>query len=103
MLVLCLIPSVTHYAQNYAGIIGGSLHCRYVLFSQVMKQDSFSHVFLNVMEHYRSSAILECNTVLILRAVATCHKAGRGSCTHIIQITSQCDYYTTQLYGYIAR
>ena len=26
MLALCLMLSVTHYAQNYAGIIGGSLH-----------------------------------------------------------------------------
>ena len=25
MLALCLMLSVTHYAQNYAGIIGGSL------------------------------------------------------------------------------
>ena len=25
MLTLCLMLSVTHYAQNYAGIIGGSL------------------------------------------------------------------------------
>ena len=25
MLALCLIVSMTHYAQNYAGIIGGSL------------------------------------------------------------------------------
>ena len=26
MLALCLMLSVTHYAQNYAVIIGGSLH-----------------------------------------------------------------------------
>ena len=25
MLVLCVMLSMTHYAQNYAGIIGGSL------------------------------------------------------------------------------
>ena len=53
-----------------------------------LKQESFSHVFVNVVEHYRSSVILDCNIILnILRAVVTCHKAGRGSCTHIIQIT----------------
>ena len=27
MLALCLMFSVTYYAQNYAGIIGGSLAC----------------------------------------------------------------------------
>ena len=29
MLGLCLMFSVTYYAQNYAGIIGGSLACIY--------------------------------------------------------------------------
>ena len=29
MLALYLILSLTHYAQNYAGIIGGSLHDAY--------------------------------------------------------------------------
>ena len=62
-------------------------------------------MFVNIVEHYRSSVILDCNIILnILRAVVTCHKVGRGSCIHIIQITSQCDNYTTQLlYSNIAR
>ena len=30
MLALCLMLSVTYYAQNYAGIIGWSLHNSYI-------------------------------------------------------------------------